>query len=54
MGTQPARWVPREISFLERPWVQESGVGVVLTMVDEGFDPGEGEERVKGQSVNLW
>ena len=25
---------------LEGPWVQESGDGVVLTMVDKGFDHG--------------
>ena len=48
-------WVPHRVGgypgktrFAERMWVQESGGGAVLTMV-EGFDQGVALERVKGQ-----
>ena len=43
------RWVPWENSFLERMWVQDSEVGVILTMVEQGFDPSVAKERVKAQ-----
>ena len=40
-------WVPCRVGgypgktrFLEKTWVQESGGGAVLTMVEQGYDPG--------------
>ena len=53
-------WVPCRISgypgktrFLVRPRVQEPGVGVVLTMVEQGYDP-KPMNRAKARGVTPW
>ena len=46
------RWVPWENSFSEILWVQESEGGVILTMVEQGYDPSVAKERVKAQGCD--
>ena len=41
--------IPLENSFSERLWVQESMDGVILTMVEQGYDPSVAKEWVKAQ-----
>ena len=43
------RWVPWENSFSERLWVHESMGEVILTMVEQGYDPSVAKDRVKAQ-----
>ena len=46
------RWVPWENSFSERLWVQESKGGVILTMVEQGYDTSVAKDRVKAQGCD--
>ena len=46
------RWVPCENSFSERLWVQESKGGVILTMVEQGYDPSVAKDRVKAHGCD--
>ena len=45
-------WVSLENSFSERLWVQESMDGVILTMVEQGYDPSVAKEWVKSQGCD--
>ena len=50
MGTLLGRWVPWENSFFrETVGTRVWGVGAILTMVDQGYDPSVALKRVKVQ-----
>ena len=44
------RWVPW--AFSERLWVQESKGRVILTRIEQGYDPSVAKERVKAQGCD--
>ena len=46
------RWVAWENSFSERLWVQESEGWVILTTVEEGYDPSVAIGRVKAHGCD--
>ena len=53
VGTLQARWVSWENSFFKgRLWVQETGDGAVLTMVEQGYDPSVAQEQGQAQGCD--